>query len=349
MNEAKASMIEKGRQCMFSLFNKVINYNIDFDTAMHIFDRAAIPVMTYGSELWNLPLLNSRRLRNEENPYRIEEYYRDSPLERIHYKYLKVVLGVGKYVSTEAVLWESGRYPLFSKCFKQAINFWQHAKNASPNSLVYKAYCADRKLADSGRDCWGLRIKYILDYFNLPQIWNANAIVDARETEGKLAFYAEFKSDLIKESYLSLPFHLRKWLCKFRICNHRLAIETGRYTRPKTERQSRFCKHCTMGVVEDESHFAFECPYYRHERKEFSKVIINLTGIDLEDYLTLSESKRATLTNLLNSNDMLVLIALAKFVRLACERNVGKVSGWASQTEPIDPVTLMSDTVLELS
>ena len=61
-SEAKDNMLAKGRKCVYSLIHKVINHNLDFKTAMHIFDHAAAPIILYGSELWNMPDISSKNM-----------------------------------------------------------------------------------------------------------------------------------------------------------------------------------------------------------------------------------------------------------------------------------------------
>ena len=50
----------------------------------------------------------------------------------------------------------------------------------------------------------------------------------------------------------------------WRLSNFELAIETGRYTRPKTYREQRLCRTCL--TVEDEYHVFFVCPLYNQVR-----------------------------------------------------------------------------------
>ena len=62
------------------------------------------------------------------------------------------------------------------------------------------------------------------------------------------------------ESYLSDVTNSkhRCALTKLRLSSHRLEIETGRYTRPKTDAEKRHCFYCKFlgkEVVEDEIHF----------------------------------------------------------------------------------------------
>lgn len=49
---------------------------------------------------------------------------------------------------------------------------------------------------------------------------------------------------------------VRQQVTKFRLSNHRLAIETGRHN--KTPLEMRFCTFCP-DKIEDETHFLFEC------------------------------------------------------------------------------------------
>ena len=56
-----------------------------------------------------------------------------------------------------------------------------------------------------------------------------------------------------------IPFTYVKQLMRFRTGAHHLAIETGRWARPKLPRQHRVCSKCSCTVVEDEVHFLFGC------------------------------------------------------------------------------------------
>ena len=65
-SEAKDNMLAKGRKCVYSLIHKVVNHNLDFKTAMHVFDHAAVPIILYGSELWNMPDISSKRFHSQK-------------------------------------------------------------------------------------------------------------------------------------------------------------------------------------------------------------------------------------------------------------------------------------------
>ena len=54
-------------------------------------------------------------------------------------------------------------------------------------------------------------------------------------------------------------------LTKLRLSNHKLAIETGRYSRPFKKPAERICPVCKI-EMEDEYHFLNICPAYQEKR-----------------------------------------------------------------------------------
>ena len=67
-------------------------------------------------------------------------------------------------------------------------------------------------------------------------------------------------------------------LMRLRTGAHHLAIETGRWTRPRLPRHHRICTKCTRTVVEDEVHLLFECPAYDHIRARYTEVLFSKFG-----------------------------------------------------------------------
>ena len=61
--------------------------------------------------------------------------------------------------------------------------------------------------------------------------------------------------------------YYRHIITRWRLSNHNLAIETGRYKRPVIERENRICASCN--VIEDEYHAVFRCPLYGIERRKY--------------------------------------------------------------------------------
>ena len=58
---------------------------------------------------------------------------------------------------------------------------------------------------------------------------------------------------------------------------HSLKIETGRYTRPKTNVEDRKCLVCE--VVEDEHHTLFKCKAHRIIRSHYEDVLLTYDNV----------------------------------------------------------------------
>ena len=69
--------------------------------------------------------------------------------------------------------------------------------------------------------------------------------------------------------------YYRAVISRWRLSNHQLSIETGRYTKPITELGDRVCTLCI--VVEDEQHVIFDCPRYNNIRDQYRHLTVNHT------------------------------------------------------------------------
>ena len=86
----------------------------------------------------------------------------------------------------------------------------------------------------------------------------------------------------------------RKTITRWRLSSHKLRIETGRYSRPYTERENRLCQICN--VVEDESHAIYDCKAHNIIRERY-KDMMNLESRDLKQLLNPCNVSDATKLN----------------------------------------------------
>ena len=56
---------------------------------------------------------------------------------------------------------------------------------------------------------------------------------------------------------------------EFKISNHKLMIELGRYQRDHIPSATRLCPFCKSNQVENESHFLLQCSRYSFQRETF--------------------------------------------------------------------------------
>ena len=92
------------------------------------------------------------------------------------------------------------------------------------------------------------------------------------DPDNKLVIYSCVKDDYKYEPYLDSPHKLRGSLTRFRLSNHWLPIERGRYTKPKSKRSEHMCPLCRLGIG-NELHALFRCS--NTELKEFRKYYLN--------------------------------------------------------------------------
>lgn len=95
--------------------------------------------------------------------------------------------------------------------------------------------------------------------------WHVKLFNDRNNVNGnKLRVYREYKNNLETSMYLKLVSNRqhRRVLSNYRSGCLPLAVETGRYTKPKVPLINRRCIYCTDNCIEDEKHFLLKCDFY---------------------------------------------------------------------------------------
>ena len=82
----------------------------------------------------------------------------------------------------------------------------------------------------------------------------------------------------------------RKIITRWRLSCHKLKIETGRYTKPKTNPEDRKCVLCD--VVDDERHALFDCIAHRLIRQQYAELL--RTHEDVKKLLNPTSIEEAT-------------------------------------------------------
>ena len=94
------------------------------------------------------------------------------------------------------------------------------------------------------------------------------------------------------------------------ISSHHLEIETGRYTRLLAPANQRFCAVCP-GKVGDEYHFLTECVSH----SENCNILFDEITREIPNFLI--QSNKEKIISILTSQNMNVLLSLAKFIVIA--------------------------------
>ena len=305
---------DKALHAFFKLSRKINIRNLKPDIASKLFDTFISPILTYSSEIWSLYSKPSF-----ENWDKID-------VEKVHLRFCRYYLGVNNKSSNVACRAEMGRFPLKIVIDKLTLKFFNHLISLPNDCIAKQCLILSDTLSKSNKNCYITNLQKLMHNYSPNQTISinqnfTNSFLNELDSSmktyyfnlwkqllgnsPKLSFYATFKEYYDEENYLNIinNFDQRKQFTKFRICNHNLAIETGRYSKPKTPRDQRYCLLCNDNKVESEEHMIFECSIYSDFRKHLQSKLTN--KIDF----SINNSK-----SLMNSTDDEIIFYLSTFL-----------------------------------
>ena len=286
----------------------------------HIFDSLVRPILTFNSEIWYMdvyrPFYNSeRRVNNNEKS--VNNYFNfidRSIVDKVHTKFCKFTLGVKKCASNLAARSDLGRYPVDYFIKTQSLLYEDRLHQNDINPLLKESYSVSKLLHLKGIYSWFTYIDHVRSNNQLCVCNNAinqnmncsckisvNKVLYKRElgnqyikkyeeklqnldTNSKLILFKsiQFNHPYNLQYYLrNFNFEYRKLICKFRISDHSLEIEKGRYK--KIPRNERICKICN--TVDNEAHFFFDCSINDSLRNRYLQTFNFEPEINPEDKL----------------------------------------------------------------
>ena len=302
-NAAVNELREKARRAFYAI-RKSTKINIPIPIWLKIFKTVIQPIALYGSEIWG-------QMTNQDY-----SNWDKHKMEIFHTEFCKYLLKVQRKTPNNACRAELGQFPLLFDIQKRSISFYNHLITSDTNSYHHLALKSqEQKIERSALHQLVLRLTDTNP--PLPQniIQPKETIAKQKEkyitywqnttkTQSKLECYLALKREYILAEYLTTITEpkLRKTLTKYRISDHRLAVETGRHRQTWRPREDRQCSLCSQGEVETEIHFLLHCDAYKEIRESyFPKIYENYTDINsLPDeaalpYLLGEKSQCATL------------------------------------------------------
>ena len=289
--------------------------------SIHLYNYLVKPILTYCSDFWG-----SIQPKN-------------NPITKTHLMFCKHLLGVRRQTCTEGVLQELGMTPITNCAIKNVVKNWERIEKGNANTLLMSSHVYSK----NNNTLWATNIKKIFIINGMLQEY-LDKVNETEETrKGPLAIkllrrltdqyhqssFSAIQStsklkvlNLLKtlpgtEPYLTEVTNSkhRSAMTKLRLSSHRLEIETGRYTKPKTDREERFCAFCKFKgkkVVEDEIHFLLACPMYDEIRENL------LPSQKLNNHVWATEEKFVQIMS-----DFDNIKATAKYIYLAfAERQI---------------------------
>jgi len=191
---------------------------------------------------------------------------------------------------------EVGRFPLHFDIVKSLINYWYRLENINEFPLLQEAYQCSKNLHADHHNSWYATTDKILKLFNIDDKCKfltscrfktmskikikSKYLEDWKNSrtsyqDGKLHSYCFFKDIFSPEKYLQIVNNRdhRRAISRFRISAHKLEIELGRYNRPKTPRELRYCRRCGTNSIDDELHFLLSCSSLNSARESLTDTI----------------------------------------------------------------------------
>ena len=177
-------------------------------------------------------------------------------------KALRAILKVKKGTTVDLMYNELKRPDIISRIKDSQFQFYQKVKSFDDEEAVVTSIlnlCKDTP---------------IVEYYESLSSNNKTDNIQQREarilqsTASMTQYYVSMVDVNIKSNIYTtfVDDCLRSVITRWRLSNHRLLIETGRYHVPYIEREHRKCYGC--GVIEDERHAIYDCPAFDGIRQD---------------------------------------------------------------------------------
>ena len=323
-NCMKLDLFNRASKAYFKLL-RTMSLMPKSNTMLHLFDHLIKPILLYGCEIWYPTNFEYRPSKENVSdrvkfnntlrqpfPYITKYMEKIDPIEKLHLKFCKRILGVHTKSTNMAIYAELGRYPLFIEQICQSLKYLNYIENDTENSLLKKFY---KNIKDSDRlsklcNLYQMR-NQLGNYVNVLPItnstgeykrlknnlqssfdiyWynmvNTDISMSGKDGGNKLRTYRTFKKCIRFENYLNLNnFDKRRKISQLRISAHNLKIETGRFNSKNgyMPPELRLCDHCDLNKIENELHLVTECPLYEQIRNDLFSAITK-TNMHFKDY-----------------------------------------------------------------
>ena len=296
--------IRQASKAAFSISKRSRELNLSPSCEIHILNTIVKPILLYNCEIFSI-----------ENTIAIENFY---------LRCLKRILKVNKSTPAYMVYGETGCTPIQHDIVLRTLSFFLRTFHNDTNSLSHTLLSSLFNMYDHSQTTSkylynietmlnelplgfsflltdplpaGVSLKQMIKCIK-HNIYNQYMYIyrDTLDTSKKL-FYKSIKEKFQFEPYLDiLPLNLRVAMTRFRMSNHKLPIETGRWR--GIPRNDRICPKCQNNVLGDEHHFLFECPTFLESRSKLMKrYYYNNPSVYKSQSLFISHNKH-TLSNL---------------------------------------------------
>ena len=339
---------KKARKVMFSIKAYTSDFGqLPVKVACNLFDTLVKPILTYNSEICFMDSylkLFRAKLRAQKSHTILDEcnFIDKNALEKVHLSFCKNILGTKKSSTNLGVRSELGRIPIESFIKSQTTLYLLRLNNDNLNPLLKEAFNLTKKLDEENIYSWYTYAKNVANEIdfdtestvtctnlkeinrykpiinnNIKDYYNgliSNKIRNLTENN-KIHLYKILKQNENEmEYYLSHPDkNIRQYFVKFRISEHKLLIEKGRYL--KIPRNKRLCTNCNE--IDNEFHFFFNC--------EINNSVRNMLYQSMTDFFPnfIDLNNEEKLIKILNPSTPMQIRTVASFIKQSLELREG--------------------------
>ena len=122
-----------------------------------LFDKCALPVLTYGSEIWGIHVY--------------------SQIENVLIKFCRRQLGVGSRSTIPAVLGECGKFSVHTECKIKCVKYWIKLLSQPANTLLKSCYDMLLTHCNAGRTNWASQMRDMLYKYGFGYFWELQYII----------------------------------------------------------------------------------------------------------------------------------------------------------------------------
>ncbi len=289
---------KKARKALFAIRAYTSNFEqVPVKVACNIFETLVRPILTFNSEICfmdtYLKLYRAKVRANKSNSEVDTLGFIDkSCIEKINLNFIKFILGTRRCATNWVVREELGIPPIESFIKSQTIQYLARLNNDNINPILKEAYELSKLLDRDGTYSWYTYATNVAEESNtdLNRILNCKTSKQTKNLKREIKdnvneYFKKLNKDKLNKLneenknflykflnigndnrfYLTHPNKIyRKNISKFRVSDHNLLIETGRYK--KIPREQRLCSVCK--ILDDECHFFFKCKINQKIKEE---------------------------------------------------------------------------------
>ena len=109
--QAISNLNDKAGKAMFPLIDTIFKFDLNIKKSIDLFHRLIAPIVIYGCEIWST--YSQHQINTiSTDPHMFGHYSINMNSERMHLKFLKLILGVKRNCSSLCVLGKTGELPL---------------------------------------------------------------------------------------------------------------------------------------------------------------------------------------------------------------------------------------------